>query len=206
MLLKIALKIPFVQCVAYFPFASHRKAALKFFFLLVATSLPILAATVLTAIPAGAEGAFIKFVAKIGSAINISELFVYATTFLAPYLYLIFERYKAVRLTLSVDVKNNKGKIDLFPGYFFVLGLACLLIVATAIAFGLIRINSPAFLDSFLYRGLDSYAFWVYIFGLYCWYLTLLDEAHDPAVYGAELGNGGADVTAGLAERLAQRG
>jgi hypothetical protein len=206
MLLKIALKIPFVQCIVYFPFASHQKAALKFVFLLIATSLPILAATVLAPIPVGEEHTYIKFFAKVGDAINISELFVYATTFLAPYLYLVFERYKAVRLTLSVDVPKSKGKVDLFPGYFLVLGLACLLIVATAMAFGLMRANSPLFLNSFLYRGLDSYAFWVYVFGLYCWYLSLLDEAHDPSVYGPELGDGGADVTAGLAARLAQRG
>lgn len=205
--LRLALKVPLVQCVAYFPAASHSKASRKFIFLLVATSLPVLVAAVLTPIPAGEGSISTKLGIKIRDTVTVPELFVYATSFLAPYLFLMYERFRSsVAHRNSSAATARKEKLNFFPGYFLVAAVACLLIIVTAIAFGLMKSDSQSFANSFLFHGFNSYTLWIYLFGLYCWYLTLLDEAHDPAFYGDELGNGGADLANGLAARLAQRG
>ncbi len=200
-----ALKIPLLQCIIYFPVPSHKKAGLKFIVLLIATSLPVIVAAVLTPIPTGDAGLLTKLGSKFSDAVAVPELFVYATGFLTPYLYLVFERFIALRRKLYGEA-TGRDKLDLFPGYFFVLSFAVVLIGATALAFGLLKSGSSTFQSSFLYHWLNGYAFWVYIFGLFCWYLTLLDESHDPGVYGRELGDSGADLSDALEQRLKERG
>lgn len=174
MFLKIIGYIPLLQCLAYFPVKAHKSASKKFITLLILTSLPIIFATVLSPIPTGESGVLEKLLNKLSDAISISELFVYTASFLTPVLYLIYERY-------SDSTKNELGERladsfkGVFKGYGLVALLALLTMLFTAVAFSLIKTNTEIFKFTFLHQFLVSYAPLIYLFSLYCWYLTLLE-------------------------------
>lgn len=177
MLLRFLSYIPLIQCLTYFPLPAHRAASKKFVVLLTLTSLPVIFAAVLSPIPEGNADVIDKLLTKIGEAINVSELFVYTATFLTPVLYLIFEKYSAIP-TQELGERIAQGVKGIFKGYGLVAFLSLLVMLFTAIAFSSLKVNPVAFKPSFLNHYLVTYSSWVYIFSLFCWYLTLLNDAY----------------------------
>ncbi|ABE45225.1 hypothetical protein [Polaromonas sp. JS666] len=177
MFLKVLGRIPLLQCLTYFPAQAHKSASKKFFALLFLTSLPVIVAAMLAPIPEGDAGAFAKLLIKLKDSITVSELFVYSAAFLTPILYLHYERFSDVPRSQIAEklVKEAKG---IFSGYGLVALLALLFIVFTAIAFSSTKTDAAYFQKSFLNYYLVEYSLEVYIFSLYCFYLTLLDGAN----------------------------
>ncbi|MGJ7555084.1 hypothetical protein ACSFBI_13865 [Variovorax sp. RB3P1] len=203
MLLKVLSYVPLLQCLTYFPFPVHKAAFKKFFVLLLLTSLPVLFAAVLAPIPDGGAGGFDKLLAKLRDSITVSELFVYSAAFLTPILYLYYERYSELPSAQFAEklVQEVKG---IFKGYGLVALIALLLILFTAIAFSNIKTDSANFKQSFLHYYLAKYSLIVYLFSLYCWYLTLLDGANTGDFVGANRKKEN-DVTSAFSARLKER-
>jgi hypothetical protein len=176
MLLRFFGSIPLLQCLTYFPVAAHKTASKKFIVILFLTSLPVIFAAVLSPIPEGNADVIEKLLAKMREAISVSELFVYTATFLTPVLYLIFEKYTGIP-TEELGERIAQGMKGIFKGYGLVAFLSLLIMLFTAIAYSSLKVNAEAFKPSFLNHYLVTYSFWVYLFSLYCWYLTLLNDA-----------------------------
>lgn len=205
MLLKILGYIPFLQCLTHFPLKAHKTAAKKFFALLILTSLPIIFAAVLSPIPAGDSDVLEKLTAKLREAISVSELFVYTASFLTPILYLIFEKYSEAGEG-QLGVRLTQGFKGVFKGYGLVALLALLTIFFTASAFSSLKINPDNFKLSFLNHYLFVYSVPIYLFSIYCWYLTLLDGVAAPGDFvGANRSAEDAAASA-FSARLKKRG
>lgn len=174
MLLNILNKIPLIKCLTYFPARVHKQAIMKFTALWVLTSLPVILATAISPIPGGDLSIHSKFLSKLREAISISELFVYSATFLTPVLYMIIEKYQDSNEDGFGD-KISKSISSLFDGYGLIAFISILTMLLTAVAFALIKVNHAGFNETFIAHYLPSLSLPIYIFSLYCWYLTLLD-------------------------------
>jgi len=171
MLLRILHHIPLIQCLTHYSIEIHKKAAIKFIFLWLLTSSPIIVATILSPIPEGEANVTLKLFAKLKEAISVSELFVYSATFLSPIIYMIVERYYE-----SPEDKFGKRSVKgIFKGYRIIFLFSTLLMFSTAIGFSNIKVDFNAFKISFLGYYLTHFVLIIYLFSLYCWYLTLLD-------------------------------
>lgn len=171
MLLNIANKIPLIQCLTHYPLSVHKQAVKKFLFLLILTSLPVILTALLSPIPEGDSGVLNKLLSKLKESITVSELFVYTASFLTPVLYMIYEKFNdSPNEKISSRLKNG-----IFKGYGLVAFLSLLMMLATIVAFGSLKNNASSFQISFLNHYLINYSFAIYLFSLYCWYLTLLD-------------------------------
>lgn len=174
MLLKILGYVPLIQCLTSFPFDAHKVALKKFFALWILSSLPILFAAALSPIPSGDIGILEKLSLKLGEAISVSEQFVYTASFITPILYIIFEKY----YNPSNDAPQEpfyKTIKKVFKGYELVALISLIVIILTASSFSSLKTNPESFRLSFLNLFLSTYSPYIYLFSLYCWYLSLLD-------------------------------
>lgn len=165
--------VPLLQCLVAYEGKVHKIALKKFAVLLVLTSLPVIVTAFMSPIPQGDGSVLTKLLAKIGDSLTVPELFVYSATFLTPILYMTFERTNDLTQNSIQEFKK------VFRGFGLVTVLALLVIVLTAIAFGATKYQ-VVITDTFLHVLLVEYSPYVYFFGLYCWYLTLLDGANTP--------------------------
>jgi len=198
MFLKFLGFVPLIQCFLPYRFAVHRVALKKFFVLLLLTSLPVIVTVFMAPIPEGAEGPFLKFMHKFADSLTVSELFVYSATFLTPILYLLFERIQDISPTTLSEFRK------VFRGYGLVTLLALIVIILTAVAFSTTKVHT-GMSNTFLNYFLVKYSFSVYLFGLYCWYLTLLDGANSSNFVDATRNNENS-LTSKFAARLEKRG
>jgi hypothetical protein len=175
MFLKVLGHIPLLQSLTSFPVSSHKAAARKFAVLYVLTNLPVIFAAVLSPVPTGETAVLANLATKLREALSISELFVYTAVFLTPVMYLIFERYSETQGS-DVGERIREGFRGLFRGYALVSFVSFLTLLLTAVAFSSIKLEDEKFKHSFLNHYLVEYSIIVYLFALYCWYLTLLDE------------------------------
>lgn len=171
MLLRILHRIPLIQCLTHYPLETHKKALIKFIFLWFLTSFPVIVATILSPIPEGDINVTLKLFAKLKEAISVSELFVYSATFLSPIIYMIVERY----YECPEDKSGKRSVAGIFKGYRIILLFSILLMFSTAIGFSHIKVDANTFKISFLGYYLTNSVLIIYLFSLYCWYLTLLD-------------------------------
>ncbi|HBO2483039.1 TPA: hypothetical protein VDV13_001628 [Pseudomonas aeruginosa] len=176
MLLKTLGYLPFIQCLVHFPFDAHKAALKKFSTLWILTSLPVIVAVFLSPIPDGSSSVGIKLLSKLRESITVSELFVYTATFLTPVFYMIFEKYQESSET-QIGEKIAQSVRRLFKGYGLVALISIVIMTLTAIAFGQIKAGASDFQGSFLGYYLTNLSLPIYIFSLFCWYLTLLDGA-----------------------------
>jgi hypothetical protein len=176
MLLTIAKYIPLIQCLTDYPSNHHFIVFKKFCFLWLISSLPVILAAILSPVPSdGTEIATAMF-GKLKDSISVSELFVYSAAFLTPILYMVVEKYNEAP-GKQFGEKVSKSANGLFRGYWLVAGLSLLVMFLTVVAFALIKSNPEDFEKMFLGHYLTKYVFPVYLFSLFCWYLTLLDSA-----------------------------
>lgn len=203
MLLNILGKVPFIQCLTHFPWKAHRAALEKFAVVWILTSLPILFAVFSSKIPDGNTDVTMKLLMKLKESIDSSELFVYTATFLTPIIYLIFEKYKESSENKPSE-KLSEIFSTLFKGYKLTVFISVLLMIFTAFGFGQIKADPDGYKDTFLGYYLNNYVLVIYIFSLYCWYLSLLDGAWTGDFVTANR-KSEARATSSLSERLQNR-
>lgn len=195
---KVVGYIPFLQCLVAYQRNVHRAALRKFFILLVLTSLPVIVTAFMAPIPDGGGSIFSKLLNKIGDSLTVSELFVYSATFLTPILYLMYERAHDLSPNSILEYKK------VFRGYGLVTVTALVVIVLTAVAFGATKFQ-VSMTSTFLHFFLVEYSAGIYFFGLFCWYLTLLDGANTPNFVDATRDDE-KRLSTGFKQRLEQRG
>lgn len=167
----LSVWVPFVNSLSYFPKSSHKSAIPKFVMLWILTSLPVIVAALLSPIPEGSKNVLVDLGLKLNEAISISEQFVYTASYLSPVLYILWEKYQFGR-------GGHGGAAELgrvFRGYGWVAAVSLITIVLTATAFSALKTDFPVFKRTFLYTFLVSNAGWIYLFSLYCFYLSILD-------------------------------
>lgn len=176
MLLTVVRYIPFVQCLTDFPRKHHLNVLKKFLFLWLISSLPVILAVILSPVPNdGSEISNAVFV-RFKDSISVSELFVYSAAFLTPILYMVVEKYNEAPGN-QFGEKVSRSANGLFRGYWLIAGLSLLVMFLTVVAFALIKSDPEGFEKMILGHYLTKYVFPVYLFSLFCWYLTLLDSA-----------------------------
>ena len=167
-------RIPFIQCLVVFPWASHKAAFPKFVILLIISTSPVILAALLSPIPPGEHAVSDKLFSRLESSISVSELFIYAASFLAPTLFLIFERYRDLEGNDPVDKFSEAAKV--YKGYIWVFFFSAFILLLTASAFSVIKTNNPFFQSTFLHYILSSGATYIYLFSLYSWYLSIVQS------------------------------
>lgn len=205
MLLRLIDKIPFVQCLTFFPIRTHKAALKKFTVLWILTSLPVIAAAMLSAAPTEGQPVGGLLLERLTESISVSEQFVYTAAFIAPILYIIYEKYKAAEDSGSSEpLKDSFHQV--FRGYGFVVTVALLVMFFTAIAFGAIKTSTEVFESTFLHFALLKGAPLIYLFSLYCWYLTLLDGLISGSDFVERGRQGEADIAARFSAAIKRRG
>lgn len=167
-----SIHIPYINALTYFPLSSHKTAIQKFLILWLLTSLPVGVAAVLSPIPLQSTNILFDLGLKLREAISVSEQFVYTAAYLSPILYILWEKYQFGQAQRGADVEELAR---VFRGYGWVAGLSLVIIILTATAFSALKTGLPMFRTTFLHQFLVTNAGWIYLFALYCFYLSILD-------------------------------
>lgn len=203
MFLKIISRIPYLQCLYFFPYEAHVIALKKFGVLWVLTSLPVIFAAFLSPVDLIDGEVLPALWSKITEAISVSELFVYIASFLTPVLYILYERYVNTAQA-GFNKRVSQSFKELFNGYGVVAFTALLLMLITVAAFSALKTNPDVFKSTYLSLFLTKYSWLIYVFALYCWYLSLLDGVHTGDFVVANRKSEKA-VSRGLADRVRSR-
>lgn len=197
--------VPFVSSLVWFPWQTHSIAIRKFLVLWVLSSLPVIVAIFYSPMPVDSQASLTAdILQRLSSSISVSEQFVYIASFLTPLLYIFYEKYND-----SSDAEGRGERLaksfQVFRGYWLVFLFACLLILFTGLAFGSMKSNPEIFKSTYLYNALANYSSYIYIFALYCWYLSYLDGAYKGDFVGATRAKE-KKVSKGLSDRVLERG
>lgn len=204
--MRLLTKIPPISSLCYFNSEAHKIAGLKFVVLWLLASSPVIFAILLSPVPQGSLTIWGKFVVKLSDAVSLSEQFVYATSFVSPLLYIIYERYQLNEHGEKFGVKLAESVKSIFPGYVVISLCAIGVLVYSVVAFTASKVSPESFKSTFLYQIAESWALFLYLVALLCWYLSLLDSL---ASQGDFVARGRIDeelVSAGLAERVNAQG
>lgn len=196
----VAHRVPFIQCLVYFPWETHKQALKKFAILWVLTSLPIFFAVMYaneTTTPLASS-----LLDKLNETISPTEQFVYSASFLSPILYIFFE--KCHMLEKGQRTSQIPFEIKLFRGYGWVVLTCLLILMITASSFGNLKSSPDSFKLTRMNQLLVDGAFYVYAFSLYCWYLSFLDGSYD-GNYDATVRNTEKQVEASFDQRIKSR-
>jgi len=204
MFLKIISYVPFIQCLVCFPREAHKSAIRKFAVLWVLSSLPVVFAAFLSPVSLDGGSNFSDWIARLAQSISVSEQFVYTASFLTPILYIWYEKYHNSSQE-GFNQKFAQSFKEVFDGYGFVVFSALFLILLTAAAFSALKTNPEIFKLTYLSLFLTEYSKYIYLFALYCWYLSLLDGMHQGDFVGATRKKEKL-VSKGLTDRLKYRG
>ncbi|GAA0587485.1 hypothetical protein ACFQH5_16770 [Halomonas salifodinae] len=174
-ILAFADKIPVVNSLCFFPVSSHIKALKKFGVLWLLTTSPVLLSVALSEVPDGAGNLMTKFVAKLQEGLSVSELFVYSASFLTPLIYIIYEKFQNAEDNADFSEKLREA-FKVFKGYQLMSFLAAVSLAITAVGFTAVKTDFGSFRSTFLHAFLVGNSLYIYVFSLFCWYLSLLDS------------------------------
>jgi hypothetical protein len=173
--------IPLLQPLTSFSLANHKKACSKWFVLVLAASIPVLITVLLSPVPNGDLSFWEKMMMKLTDSITVSEQFVYSAGFLAPTLYLVWENFRSIS-----DSANSKPAetpyttfqkvIRVYRGYGWVLSFSIVILAMTALGFSSIKTGNQTFSQTFLHGILEEYSSCIYIFALYAFYLSIIQD------------------------------
>ena len=202
MSLKHMQKIPFLQPLLWFDLSVHRGAFWKFAALWVLSVLPLVFSGLHASIPQGGS-ALREFISRVVSEFNSTSLFVYAISFLVPILYLLYERLQEYRL-FAFSRESPPKHLELPPGYDLVLFVAFLVFVFTAFTYGSTTTGGTVLDVVITWGGVVL----VYLYSLYCWYLTMLMEAlaKEPVSFMEDRRSEEAEFTGLLSARVSKGG
>jgi hypothetical protein len=194
-----------VQSLTPFSRAHHAVAVKKFFALWVLSLLPGIFSLVLLS-----ANQPLTVVGQFRAAFTPAEQFIYAVSFLSPTLYLLWERQQQREKFIAAGKKSTDVLAIVPRGFGTVLLLTLVVFIFTAFGFGAAKAWDGA-TPSTLQRNLGQFAvnaaLWVYVYGVYCWYLTIVMSV-DAESNDFELTTRAQEdaVTQGLRKRLASKG
>lgn len=197
-------KIPLINSLVYFPWRCHKLAIPKFIVLWILSSAPIILSVALSKVPSGEGDIFSKFMAKLGEGLTVSELFVYSASFLTPLIYIIFERYAKMEMEESFAKKFSEA-FKVFKGYQIIWFVSAFFLLMTAIGFSFVKTGASGFNGTFLHAFLVDGVFYIYLFALFCWYLSILDGVFAGGDFVGENRDDEAELVSDFSQRLGNR-
>ncbi len=205
--LRLIDAIPLLQPLASFSRDSHKRACIKWFVLVVAASAPVLLTVLLSPIPSGNLSLWQKMMKKLTESMSVSEQFVYCAAFLAPTLYLVWEKFLSVRdshhpISENTSYKKLQNVMKVYRGYGWVLLVSIIILSTTALGFSFIKTANQTFSHTFLHDILDKYSSFIYAFALYAFYLSIVQDSGADGEYTSTFKKGEEDVTHGLGDRV----
>ena len=222
--LLICFLLPILQPLTSFSMESHKKALVKWLILVIAASAPVILTVLLTPVPVGDLTIWKKMGLKFTESMSVSEQFVYTAAFLAPTLYLVWEKFREMHdQSNSPQAQSTYDKFQkamrVYKGYGWILFPSILIVTLTAICFGNIktgeltavcidnvRTESLSFSRTFLYQILESYSWLIYAFSLYAFYLSIVQDYGPEGDYNDAYKAGESEVTSGLKDRVNRGG
>lgn len=155
------------------PWSIHQWVFRKFLSLWLISSLPVIFATLF--FPPGEDASAST---RILHAFSSTHQFIYAVSFMGPLLFLLYEMYERQRRYIAARKRTPETLGPEPKGIGLVLLLAFLVFAFSTFAYGATNAAQSAGISSDMMtafaRASDRYSIWVYMFGLYCWYITLL--------------------------------
>jgi hypothetical protein len=194
--------IPFINSLYSFSIKDHLKAIPKFLILWLLSSLPILWSTLFSSVPEGDYSKFAKFWNSFCNSFSVSELFVYSASFLSPLLYIIFEKFQTVDTEKSAGQKISETFRRVFNGYRTVFFIAILVLLLTASAYSIARTKGAQYESTFMFQLVPNLAAYVYLFAIFCWYLSILDGIGEGGDFVAINRAGEEDITKRFKRRV----
>lgn len=193
-------KIPILGPVFCFSLSTHKQSILKFLFLWIASTLPIIITALLSRPSADNQSNFFTLLYNL---LFSTDQFVYTAAFLPPAIYIIIDRY--------VESRHNENPLRvtlrrLFPGYLLIFFAAVITIFFTVISYAAQRTNEPHFMNTYLYHFSTNLSPWLYFFSAYCLYLSILDGNIKEPEFVDENRKNEQDITSALSNRLKKRG
>jgi hypothetical protein len=166
--------VPVIGPVFRFGPIQHREALIKVSFLWAFSFLPILFAAGMANVPEGTEEILVFFGAALGDHFKAQSQFVYAATFIPPFLYIIFDQI--TEREGSIKEKVSRSIKGIFKGYkiLFVISLLTLLLMAGT--FGASQNSEASFSKTIFYAVISKNSLWFYLASMYIWYLSFLEE------------------------------
>jgi hypothetical protein len=202
---KILNKLPFLNSLLFFSFKCHKIAFKKFLALWIISSLPLILSIVLSPVPeAIGPNVFEALWVKLkGFTFPVREQFVYAASFMAPTIYLIFEK----RNEIEDNYKSSKllDYFKIYTGYGWVFIFCIIILFTSSIAYSFLEAKDSNFFNTYLYKILEQSSLWIYLYSLYAWYMSILESI---GITGNFLGTSKAEeqeIKSSFAQRLKDR-
>ncbi|TGL17911.1 hypothetical protein EHQ46_15760 [Leptospira yanagawae] len=176
MLLNIVNKIPFVEALTSYSIEVHKFAWRKFKVLWFLNMAPVWVTLLLSPI-SDEKGTILDQFLDTILKIPVAELYIYVVSFTSPIMYLIYENR-----TQKIDNENSKSPSikDMFRGYGYIVIVSLVFYILTSFSYALLTINPQFFNNTNLSFFLSKLTFFVYIFSVFCLYLTILDGTPEP--------------------------
>lgn len=165
MLLRVLRHVPLANGLFFFSSQAHKIAIKKFLILVFCASLPV----IFTALYSTRN---IDFVNILHNSISVSDQFIYAASFLAPGIYLIWEKHD---MNLENSESKSKIKFRLYPGYGWILLISIVLLFVTAVSFTAIKFSKASFEQTILFSIMSEGSIYVYLFSLYAYYMSIVE-------------------------------
>jgi hypothetical protein len=197
--------VPLLQSLLSFSRAHHAVALKKFLTLWFLSLVPGIASFVLLS-----DSQPRTVLGQFRAAFTPAEQFIYAVSFFSPILYLLWERLQQREKFIAAG-KKSQGVLAIIPRGFGVVQLLTLMVfIFSAVGFGAakawdVATATPAQLR--FGRFSANAAIIIYIYGVYCWYLSIVMSV-DAESSDFELANRAQEdaATKGLQKRIASRG
>lgn len=188
-ILSFLRKVPFLNCLCYFSFKSHKKAALKLAVLWVITTSPIIISILLSDIDSSGNSTLPRVAVLIGRSVSTTDQLIYVAAFLTPIMYIWFDRMMVI---INNEENNNfsntfkKANKSLIDGYGLIVLISIAIIFFVALGYGALKVDGNFFANTNLAKILESWSWYIYLFSVYCWYLSILDSQFDSSVEAIE--------------------
>lgn len=207
MLLKILNHIPIINSIVYFPWRTHKKAVRKLFILWIISTSPVFVSILGSHVPPGSGSFFYKFLEKVASSIDDSEQFVYAASFLSPFIFIGFSRlFELDGSDYSFARKVKTVRSQVFHGYSLILFVSIIVLIFTALSFSAARSGGGVFDGTFLTIMAGKLSLGIYFCSVFCWYLSILDDEYQASGVFQDSGHSATVLRDGLARRVGSAG
>lgn len=169
MLLKICRHIPFINTLIHYSWLCHKDAARKFGTLWVVSILPIILASILIAVGKAPQSTSALW-RSVHAGLFATDQFIYAVSFLPAILYLVHEKLERRGQYIHERKRRPSADLDL-PGSHWILWGTTIVLIFTAFAYGVTKAD-----PSIQWPFLSASGLVVYVYAMYCWYITILDS------------------------------
>lgn len=174
-------KVPLFDALCAYEWEVHKHVLKKFAVLWFFSASPLLLSCIFFVSRSPSTGRLQPFVQSLYSEFTGKSIYIYATSFIVPLLYVFWEEYISL-LKYAFSRKTAPDDLRPPPSFGLILCIALIAFGMSAALYG--------FLEN---QGVSTYfatlTFAIYLYAMFCWYFTLLMRADnlDAGVYTRSL-------------------